>query len=140
MSDPILPLSQHIRRSGNRLTASRELVIRALVGTGAHLSADELLESVRASNDTVSRMTVYRTLELLCQLGLARPIYARGAARYVLMNEGCHHHFVCHSCDSVVEFEDCAVGSVESRLAERHGFTVDGHVLEAYGICAKCQE
>lgn len=134
-------LGRAMQSEGYRLTQSRQAILETLVKTGGHLSADELSDKVRASYPSVGRMTVYRTLDLLLELGLVRPIYqGTGAAHFVLMPDGHHHHLVCSDCGIVVEFENCTIGVMEEELSERYGFELTGHLVEFFGRCGDCRE
>lgn len=140
MNEQIEFLSQSIQTSGYRLTAARQAIVEILVDSGGHITADELALRVRAANPRVGRMTVYRTLELLSELGAIRPIYqGTGAAHYILMSEGSHHHFICNRCHTVIEFDDCTADALTHQLAERLAFQVQGHLLEVHGLCVDCQ-
>lgn len=133
-------LCQKIQAQGYRLTQARQVILQTLLESGAHQTADELalLVNKRASN--IGRMTVYRTLELLTELGVVRPIYqGTGAAHYVLLEEGHHHHMVCNACQKVIELEQCWLEGVAEELNGRFGFQIQGHLLEFYGTCADCQ-
>lgn len=129
-----------LKQKGYRLTQSRQKIVQALLRSGAHMTADGLLEVVHQIDPSVGRMTVYRTLELLSELGLIRPIYqGTGAAHYVLLDGGHHHHMICSSCDTVIEFDDCRLQTLSQQLAQRFDFVVEGHLLEFYGRCQNCQ-
>jgi Fur family ferric uptake transcriptional regulator len=139
--DPFTRFTDLLRARGYRLTAARRHIVRALVDCGGHVTADDLAEAVHASEPGIGRMTVYRTLDLLHELGLIQPVYqGTGAAHYVLMHQGHHHHFVCSACERVVEIDDCALQDFEAALGERYGFAVQGHLLELYGLCARCRD
>lgn len=126
---------------GLRLTAARRAIIDTLLDSGGHLTADELTERVHQRATGIGRMTVYRTLDLLCDIGVLRPVYqGTGAAHYILLHDGHHHHLVCSDCQRVIEFDDCALGDLPARIARRYGFRVEGHLLELYGVCAACTE
>lgn len=126
---------------GLRLTAARRAIIDTLLESGGHLTADELTERVHQRATGIGRMTVYRTLDLLCDIGVLRPVYqGTGAAHYILLHDGHHHHLVCSDCQRVIEFDDCALGDLPARIARRYGFRVEGHLLELYGVCAACTE
>lgn len=141
MSDRLARLSRRLREQGYRVTGARRAILRELVSSSGHVSADELAALVNRRAPRVGRMTVYRTLELLQQLGLVRAIYlGSGAAHYVLLEDGHHHHLVCARCDTVVEFDDCLMHELEQRLGERYNFRVQGHLLEVVGLCASCRE
>lgn len=129
-----------LKQKGYRLTSSRQKIVAALLNCGGHITADGLLEVVHDIDETVGRMTVYRTLELLSELGLIRPIYqGTGAAHYILLDGGHHHHLICSGCDAVIEFEECGLQEVGQLLAERFNFAVEGHLVEFYGRCPNCQ-
>jgi Fur family ferric uptake transcriptional regulator len=141
MSDPLAQLSRRLHEHGYRATGARRAILQELVGSYGHVSADELVALVNRRAPRVGRMTVYRTLELLQQLGFVRAIYlGGGAAHYVLLDDGHHHHLVCTRCDAVVEFDDCLVQELEARLGERYNFRVQGHLLEVVGLCEACRE
>lgn len=141
MTDQVKFLAHAIQESGYRLTAARQSIVEILVASGGHITADDLAVRVRAANPQVGRMTVYRTLELLSELGVIRPIYqGTGAAHYILMAEGSHHHFICNRCHMVIEFDDCTADALTDQLAERLDFQVQGHLLEVHGLCAGCRD
>ncbi|MCP4426129.1 MAG: transcriptional repressor [Chloroflexi bacterium] len=133
-------LSNALQKKGYRFTAARQAILQTLVGCGGHITADDLAVRVREAAPNVGRMTVYRTLDLLSELGLIRPVYqGTGAAHYVLMDDGHHHHLICSACHKVIEFDDCMVGETESLICNRFGFKVQGHLVEVYGRCPDCQ-
>lgn len=141
MDNQVEVLNRALRENGYRLTATRRAILTALVNSGGHVTADELVADVNRTSPQVGRMTVYRTLDLLQQLGLIRPVYqGTGAAHYVLMQEGHHHHLLCSMCDAVVEFDECAVQEMEEQIRDRFQFEIQGHLLEIYGLCPDCQK
>lgn len=130
-----------LEQNGHRLTAARQSILNVLVSSDGHVTADELVELVREQNPKVGRMTVYRTLDLLSELGLVRPIYqGTGAAHYVLMQNGHHHHLICSRCARVVEFDDCLLERLEETIGGRFNFQMQGHLVELYGLCPNCQD
>ncbi len=141
MNDQLLSLSKALTDNGHRLTAARQVILETLVTCGGHLSADDLAVKVRDAAPHVGRMTVYRTLDLLCEIGLIRPIYqGTGAAHYILMDEGSHHHLICNRCGLVIEFDECMSSEVGQRLSQQFNFQIRSHLLEFHGLCALCQE
>ncbi len=129
-----------LQGNGFKLTAARQTILQVLAQSGGHVTADELADKVRAASPGVGRMTVYRTLDVLCRLNLIRPVYqGTGAAHYVLMADGHHHHLVCSGCGAVIEFDDCVLTEVERAIGGRYQFQVQGHLLEFFGVCAQCQ-
>lgn len=141
MNDRLSALSVRLRDHGFRVTAARRAILDTLLGCAGHVSADELVALVNEKSTRAGRMTVYRTLDILQQLGLIRAIYqGSGAAHFVLLENGHHHHLVCSRCDAVVEFDDCLMKELEQQLGKRYDFLVQGHVLEIVGLCPNCQE
>ncbi|HID54068.1 MAG TPA: transcriptional repressor [Anaerolineae bacterium] len=125
---------------GYRLTKARRAILQALVTCGGHVSADDLADIVRQDAPFVGRMTVYRTLDLLSELGLIRPVYqGTGAAHYILLTNGHHHHMVCTVCSAVIEFDECVVEEMARLVGRRFDFQVEGHLLEFYGRCSNCR-
>ncbi len=140
MNEQVGKLSQALRDEGHRLTSSRRIILEALVESGGHISAGELASIVHERDSTVSRMTIYRTLDLLCELGHVRPIYQGArAARFILFEDGQHHHFVCSQCDRVYELDDCLIEDLLKRIQGAERFDVRAHLLELYGLCDSCQ-
>lgn len=140
VTDRLTLLSEIIKSHGYRLTPTRAAILATLVESGGHISADELVEKVNGEVRYVGRMTVYRTLELLQELGLIRPVYlGSGAAHYVLLEEGHHHHLICSSCGRVFEFDTCVVAEISRMVGDRFDFEIQGHLLEVYGMCPACK-
>jgi len=141
MSEQLSRLMTVLAENGHRLTAARQAILQVLISSGGHVSADQLAEMVRDQFPQVGRMTVYRTLELLSELGVIRPVYqGTGAAHYILLEDGHHHHLVCACCDQVIEFEECVLEEIERVVGGRFNFQIQGHLLEFYGVCAECKE
>jgi Fur family ferric uptake transcriptional regulator len=125
-----------------RLTPERAAIVEEVFASHKHFDGDDLtarLES-RKRNVRVSRATVYRTLRLLVEAGLLRPV-ARPNGREVYEHDygyPQHDHFICRSCGELIEFHNGAVSDILEDVASRHGFRVSGHRLEVYGLCADC--
>ncbi len=133
-------LIKAIVSQGYRQTTARRAILQTLIKSGGHVTADELADQVRVENPSVGRMTVYRTLDLLSELGLIRPIYqGTGAAHYVLLDQGRHHHLICNRCGTTIEFEHCGSETLSQALSEQFNFEIQAHLLEFYGLCEDCQ-
>lgn len=121
-------------------TQQRELIVDQFLRSKDHISVDELLARVRKRNRKVGYATVYRTLKLLVDSGLAiQRQFGDGQARYEV--DGDHHdHLICTSCGLILEFEDPEIESLQDRIAERlGGFSVQRHRHELYGLCPKAR-
>lgn len=133
---------ERIQESGYRLTKPRMAVLQVLENEGKHLSPAEILARGQMIYPALSRATVYRTLELLSDLGLLRLIHPgeqRTSIACVEMSHQGHHHLLCVNCGCMIPFEECVVGELQTLLSQRLGFEIKGHLLEFYGLCEECQ-
>lgn len=141
MNDQSQRLAGSLVKNGYRLTSARQAIVDALVASDGHITADDLAARVRESAPQIGRMTVYRTLDLLCDLGLIRPVYqGTGAAHYVLLDGGSHHHLICNQCYRVIDFDRCGASDLAQTIGRQHNFQVQSHLLEVYGLCEACSE
>ncbi len=124
-------------QSRYRLTKQRAAVLRAL-GDGTHLSAETILERVRNELPGVSLGTIYRTLDILREIGLVQ-IFSYGgiAARYEATLEK-HHHIMCTQCRSLTNVRADGIGEIAHAIAQREGFTETDYALTIVGRCADC--
>ncbi|HEV2146357.1 MAG TPA: Fur family transcriptional regulator [Longimicrobiaceae bacterium] len=124
---------------GHRLTRPRRRVIEALAGAPEPLSARALHEAV--GTDRIDLVTVYRTLDWLMEIGLARPVLTgEGAERVELVPAERHtHHLVCDACGAVRTVSICGLDrTISERIEREHRFTVDHHQLIFHGRCGEC--
>jgi Fur family ferric uptake transcriptional regulator len=108
---------------------------------GGHVPVDALVARVREQDPRVSIATVYRTMKLLVECGLATARhFGDGGTRYEPAIRRHHHdHLICTRCGAIVEFESERIEELQDRVARRHGFEVEHHRLEIYGRCARCR-
>jgi Fur family ferric uptake transcriptional regulator len=134
-------LSRYITDKGLKSTRQRDLIADTFLSQHGHLNVDELLERVRGLDDRISAATVYRTMKLLTECGLAAPRrFDDGQTRYEAAIDRHHHdHFICTRCHKIIEFEDDRIEVLQQAAAKQHGFLVTHHKLEMYGLCATCQ-
>jgi len=127
-----------LRARGYRLTPQRQLVLQA-VGALGHGTPEEILTEVRRTALTVNASTVYRTLELLEELGLVQHTHlGHGAPTYSVAGDDDHVHLVCRSCGGVEEASRGLVGDTVTRLAQEKGFHVDIGHFALFGLCRGC--
>lgn len=135
-------LTDYMTRHGLRSTEQRRVVTETFFSSQGHLSIEDLLEKVRDADSKIGYATVYRTLKLLKECGLAyERHFGDGVSRYEVAWEHDHHdHLICIECSRIVEFEDDAIEALQVTLAKRHGFRLVRHKHELYGICSDCQK
>lgn len=127
-----------LRASGYRLTPQRQLVLEAVAELG-HATPDEILTAVRRTARGVNISTVYRTLELLENLGLVRHTHlGHGAPTYHAAVDDTHVHLVCRTCEAIAEVEPEVVGDLVTRLLTQEGFAADVGHLAIFGLCRDC--
>jgi Fur family transcriptional regulator, ferric uptake regulator len=128
-----------LRASGYRVTPQRQLILEAVTRL-EHASPEEIYAEVRQTAVGVNLSTVYRTLELLEQIGLVTHTHlGHGAHRYHLASDSQHVHLVCRSCGAIVQLEPAAVGSLVRALEAEYGFETDVGHLTVFGTCARCR-
>ncbi len=135
-------LSAYMDKKGLRSTAQRRLVTEVFFRSTGHLSIEDLLGQVRAEDSGVGYATVYRTLKLLKECGLATERhFGDGVSRYEVAHEDDHHdHLICVECNAIVEFEDAGIDAIRRAAAKKHGYVLQGHKHELYGVCPACQK
>ncbi len=130
-----------------KLTSQRKRLLNVfLESPGRHLSAEEIYEHLRNSEEKAGLATVYRNLEMLTEIGLlVRIEFTDGKTRYELNgaseeNPHQHHHLVCLECGRVQEFDSPLTQTLEDSIAERTGFRIKDHQIQFLGLCAECAE
>ncbi len=133
-------LEAHLSTSGLRRTRQREVIVEAAFATDDHFNADELLEKTRKLDRTISRATIYRTLQLLVECDLLREVdLGRDQTFYDpnFLDKPQHNHLICLDCDRVVEFEDENAALLHDCITRRLGFQPQ---MKSMRIEAKCDE
>ena len=131
--------NETLRKRGYRLTPQRHMILSVIQEADGHLNIDQILERVQERNPYVSLSTVYRTLELLRELGLVRENHLPGEQpHFETAESAAHHHLVCRRCRTVIHLEDTLLGNLHEQLQKQytfHGLTLD---LVAAGYCDAC--
>ncbi|MEU3556880.1 Fur family transcriptional regulator [Streptomyces fragilis] len=127
-----------LRQRGYRLTPQRQLVLEA-VETLEHATPDEILGEVRRTASGVNISTVYRTLELLEELGLVSHAHlGHGAPTYHLADRHDHLHLVCRDCGDVIEADVAVAEEFTAKLRATFGFDTDMKHFAIFGRCERC--
>lgn len=139
---PVEKFREYLATQKMRLTLEREIIVKEVFSDHEHFDAEELTARLasRGSGPNVSRATVYRALREMVNAGLLRKV-ARPNDREVYEHDygyPQHDHFICKSCGSLTEFKNDSISEILEQVAAQHGFRLDGHRLEAYGLCNAC--
>jgi Fur family ferric uptake transcriptional regulator len=132
---------EYLERNRLKLTPHRELILETFLNREGHRSVDDIHRTVRELDPRIGHTTVYRTMKLLAECGLAREVdLAGGITRYEhLFNHTHHDHMVCMECGRFIEFYNSDIEQLQDAASEQLGFKVKDHRLQIYGVCGECR-
>ncbi len=133
---------RHLKKVGLKHTDQRDTILRTFLETRDHLSTDELHRLVKRKDPKIGFTTVYRTLKLLAEAGLASEVaFHDGVARFEHQyNRRNHHHMVCTECGGSVEFFSPEIGRIEQEIGRKHRYLTTRHTFQIYGLCDECRK
>ena len=136
-------LEEGLHQEGRRLTPQRRRILSLFerLGSGCHLSAEDVHKQLLQAKLRVSLATVYRTLHLLVEMGFLHELELNESGhRFELIRENHpdHHHLVCQRCGRTEEFESDSVLQACQMAAEKSGFRLLGVALNVRGLCPAC--
>lgn len=137
----VAQLGAFMAERGLKQSRQRTLIVETFYAMGGHVPVERLVNEVRRQEPRVSVATVYRTMKLLAECGLAVPRqFGEAQTLYEPAGHRGHHdHLICTGCGRIVEFENERIEALQRRVARTHGFLVESHKLELYGRCAACR-
>jgi Fur family ferric uptake transcriptional regulator len=132
----------HIRESGLRRTAQRDLIMDIFLRTEDHLTSEDLYWLVQKEDPNVGHTTVYRTLKLLTEAGLAREVRFGDNKTYYEhhYNHDHHDHMICTECGKVIEFFSAEIENLQDQVAAEFKFKPTHHSLRMWGYCSDCEK
>lgn len=132
----------HIQAAGLRRTQQRDLILEIFLSTEEHLTSEDLHGLVHKKDPTVGLTTVYRTLKLLTEAGLAREVRFGDNKTYYEhhYNHDHHDHMICTECGKVIEFFSQAIEELQDQMASNFDFKPTHHSLRMWGVCSDCQQ
>ena len=132
---------KHIQKKGLKRTTQRELILDVFLRTEEHLSNEDLYQLVKKEDPTVGQTTVYRTLKILTEAGLAREVrFGDGRTHYEHNYKHQHHdHMICSECGKIIEFYSAELEAIQDEMAAKHDFEIRQHLLRMIGICSDCR-
>lgn len=140
--DPYAIFADFVARKKLKMTPQRRQILDVFLAEAGHVTSEELYQKVKRVYASIGQATVYRTLKLLADSGLAKAVeFGDGAMRYEILYGQTHHdHLICEECGVNVEVVDPAIERLQEEVARRHGFALTGHKLYLYGLCPDCQK
>jgi Fur family transcriptional regulator, ferric uptake regulator len=138
------------RGCGYRMTVPRQAIVDVLSSTDKHLSAEEIYMNIHSVYPSVGLTTVYRTLEVLSQMGMVSKFdFGDGRGRYELREgkkDEHHHHLICTKCKRVINYTEFIdeeldfLKRAEKGLSKKYNFDIKDHMIQFYGLCEKCKQ
>ena len=138
-------LKKRLQLGQHKMTPQRKVVLELFLDNeNAHLSAEDVRGMLRDRDSDIGLATVYRALELMCDLGILQKMdFGDGCSRYELNltepNAHQHHHLICRGCGKVFEFSDDLMDELEDTIAEKCKFKILDHQVKFFGYCEECQ-
>lgn len=141
MSNMKRAFADYLTREGLKMTPQRMIILNAFTGVEHHVSSEELYELVKKADPAIGQATVYRTLKLLEDSGIAIAVdFGDGMTRYEPDHgDGHHDHLICEKCGKNVEILDPEIERLQVEVAAQYGFTLSRHKMYLFGLCADCK-
>ena len=134
-------LEGYITQNNLKITRQRRSVLKAFLECENHVSAEELYNMVSSAESKIGLATVYRTLALLTESGLASELdFGDGQKRYEHRYMHTHHdHMICTECGKIIEFNHPLIEKFQEKVAADNKFIITSHKLDLLGLCNECQ-
>ncbi|MCB0271733.1 MAG: transcriptional repressor [Bdellovibrionales bacterium] len=140
MKDNLDKLNRYIDLKNLRHSTSREQIAQVFFETQDHITVDQLLEKVKVVNPKIGLATVYRTLNLLQECGLAiKRDFETGSVTFEPYSDKHHDHLICTNCGEIIEFYSKDVEELQDKIALKYGYELTDHKMELYGLCKQCK-
>lgn len=124
---------------GLRSSKNRDCIIEILSKSRVPISIEDIFYKVKEKNSGISLSTVYRIIDKLIDLNIARKSATDGdKALYELAQNGHHHYIICTKCKKMAILDSCPISELEQNISKETGFHITGHKYEIYGICYDC--
>jgi Fe2+ or Zn2+ uptake regulation protein len=137
--DRLESILARVRERGGRVTTSRRAIVTALLDAEDHVTAEDLADAVQQAHPDVHRSTVYRTLEILTEMGVIDHVHLGHGAAVYHFTDRAHHHLVCQQCGRVVELPLAMLTPLQEQVARDYGFDLDGTHFALAGHCGECR-
>ncbi|MFN8597208.1 MAG: transcriptional repressor [Anaerolineae bacterium] len=134
-----IDFADQLRAQGYRLTPQRQMILDAVHRAGDHVTPDQVYETVHRQNPAISRATIYRTLDFLCEIRLVVAMRWGGQTYYEIAGETPHHHVICRTCGAVEELNIQLVEAFVESVWRKQRFEIDMNHMTVFGLCKQCR-
>lgn len=132
-------IASRLSQKGYRMTPQRLMILEAIEGASGHISAEEIYRDIKKRYPGLNISTVYRTLELLKEMGLVTETdMGDGRVRFHSLGHEHHHHLVCSKCGRVIDLDEETLAPLTGALSRKYGFRADLKHLAIFGCCKSC--
>lgn len=131
--------AHQLHARGYRLTPQRQLILNAVRRAGDHVTPEQVYETVHRQNPAISRATIYRTLDFLCEMRLVVAMHWGGHTYYEIVGETPHHHIICRKCGEVAELAASLVDAFVESVRRKQRFAIDMNHITLFGLCPACR-
>ena len=140
METSLHQLKTYLASRGLKSTRQRDLIVETFLSIKDHIDIETLYGKVKEKNPQVGYATVYRTMKLLKECGIAaeRHFGTRHAVYEPHLPNKHHDHLICLKCQKIIEFKNEEIEMLQDKIAKRHGFSLTTHKHELYGLCMDC--
>ncbi|RUM61686.1 MAG: transcriptional repressor [Persephonella sp.] len=130
----------YLKLKGLRYTKQRKEILEKILNRMGHFEIEDIVLEFKNQNIDVSRSTVYRTLNILKELGIVNEVikFKNKTLYEVALNEH-HDHLVCENCGKIIEFHSQEIEDLQNKICEMYNFKPNFHRLEIYGLCKECK-
>jgi Fur family transcriptional regulator, ferric uptake regulator len=139
MAQPAADFAARLHSQGYRLTPQRQLILEAVRQAGDHVTPEDVYQRVHLRDPAISRATIYRTLDFLCELRLIHALYWGGQMYYEVAGEEPHHHLICRTCGAVDQIDHMLLDDLFQAVEKKHCFTIDMDHVTLFGLCRQCR-
>ena len=130
---------EYLKSKGLKLTKQRKELLEEVLDYEGHFEIEDIVHKIKNKNLPISRATVYRTLNLLKDLGIITEVIKyNNRTIYELSLKDHHDHLICRKCGKIIEFSEEEIENLQNKICEEYGFKPEMHRLEIYGLCKEC--
>ena len=128
-----------LHSKGYRLTPQRHLIMAAVQQAGDHVTPEQVYETVHRQNPAISRATIYRTLDFLCEVRLIHAMRWGAHTYYEIVGDQPHHHLICRACGAIEQLDHALLEQLFKAIDEKHCFIIDVDHITLFGLCRRCR-
>jgi len=139
LAQPAVDFVTHLHAQGYRLTPQRQLILEAVRRAEKHVTPEQVYDRVHRRHPTISRATLYRTLDFLCEQRLIHAMYWGGQMYYEIVRDEPHHHLICRDCGAIEQLDHALLEDLICAVQKQHRFEIDMDHIALFGLCRKCR-